>query len=180
MSRIGKKLIQTPEGVEVKIEGDLIVVKGPKGELKNQIRSEIKVEVKDKQIELKPQIFHKGTSALWGTYRSLIFNMMEGVTKGFEKALEIEGVGYRAVLEGKDLVLNVGYSQPIKIKVPQGIEFKVEKNNIKVSGIDKQLVGQVAAEIRSARKPEPYKGKGIRYRGEIIRRKAGKKAVATE
>jgi len=180
MSRIGKKSIQIPEGVEVKIEGDLIMVKGPKGELKNQIRPEIKAEVKDGQVEFKPQIFRKGTSALWGTYRSLIFNMIEGVTKGFEKALEIEGVGYRAVLEGKDLVLNLGYSHPIKIKAPQGIEFKVEKNNITVSGIDKQLVGQVAAEIRSGRKPEPYKGKGIRYRGEIIRRKAGKKAVATE
>lgn len=179
MSRIGKKPIQISEGVEVKIEGDLIMVKGPKGELKNQIRPEIKVEVKDKQIELKPQIFRKGTPALWGTYRSLIFNMMEGVTKGFEKALEIEGVGYRAALEGKDLALNLGYSHPLKIKAPQGVEFKVEKNIITVLGTDKQLVGQVAAEIRSARKPEPYKGKGIRYRGEIIRRKAGKKAAAT-
>jgi large subunit ribosomal protein L6 len=180
MSRIGKKPIQIPESVEVKIEGDLIMVKGPKGESKNQIRPEIKMEAKDKQIEFNPQVFHKGIPALWGTYRSLIFNMIEGVTKGFEKALEIEGVGYRASLEGRDLVLNLGYSQPIKIKAPQGIEFKVEKNIITVSGIDKQLVGQVAAEIRSARKPEPYKGKGIRYRGEIIRRKAGKKAVATE
>jgi len=180
MSRIGKKPIKIPEGVEVKIEGDLIVVKGPKGELKNQIRPEIKIEAKDRQIEFKPKIFNKGMPALWGTYRSLIFNMMEGVTKGFEKIMEIEGVGYRAILEGKDLVLNLGYSHPLKIKAPQGIEFKVEKNIITISGIDKQSVGQVAAEIRSQRKPEPYKGKGIKYRGEIIRRKAGKKAVATE
>jgi len=179
MSRIGKKPIKIPEGVEVKIEGDLIVVKGPKGELKNQIRPEIKIEAKDRQIEFKPKIFNKGMPALWGTYRSLIFNMMEGVTKGFEKIMEIEGVGYRAILEGKDLVLNLGYSHPLKIKAPQGIEFKVEKNIITISGIDKQSVGQVAAEIRSARKPEPYKGKGIRYLGEIIRRKAGKKVVTT-
>ncbi len=180
MSRIGKKPIQIPEGVEVKIEGNLIMVKGPKGELKNQIRSEIKIEAKDKEIEFKPATFHKGVSALWGTSRSLVANMIEGVTKGFEKTLEIEGVGYRANLDGKDLVLNLGYSHPVKIKTPQGIEFKVEKNTIKVSGIDKQLVGQVAAEIRAKRKPEPYRGKGIRYQGEVIRRKIGKKAVATE
>lgn len=180
MSRIGKKPIQIPEGVEVKIEENLIMVKGPKGELKNQIRSEIKIEAKDKEIEFKPVTFHKGVSALWGTSRSLVANMIEGVTKGFEKILEIEGVGYRANLDGKDLVLNLGYSHPVKIKTPQGIEFKVEKNTIKVSGIDKQLVGQVAAEIRAKRKPEPYGGKGIRYQGEVIRRKIGKKAVATE
>lgn len=180
MSRIGKKSITIPEGVEVKVEGDLVMVKGPKGELKNQIRPEIKVEIKDKEIGLKPVILHKGTSALWGTFRSLINNMVEGVTKGFAKILEIEGVGYRANLEGRDLVLSLGYSHPIKVKAPQGIEFKVEKNTITISGIDKQLVGQVAAEIREKRKPEPYKGKGIRYQGEVIRKKAGKKAVATE
>lgn len=180
MSRIGKKPIQIPEGVEVKIEGDLIMVKGPKGELKNQIRPEIKVEIKDKEIEFKPVIFHKGMPALWGTYRSLVSNMIEGATKGFEKTLEIEGVGYRAALEGKDLAVSLGYSHPIKVKAPQGIEFKIEKNMIKIFGIDKQLVGQVAAEIRAKRKPEPYKGKGIKYQGEIIRRKTGKKAVATE
>jgi len=180
MSRIGKQPITIPENVEVKIEGDLVIVKGPKGELKQQIRPEIKVEIKDKEIILKPVKFHKGTPALWGTYRSHLANMIEGVTKGFEKKLEIEGTGYRAELEDKDLVLNLGYSHPIKMKAPEGIEFKVEKNIIAVTGIDKQLVGQVAAEIRSKRKPEPYKGKGIRYQGEIIRRKAGKKAVGTE
>ncbi len=180
MSRIGKQPIDIPEGVEIKIDGDLIIVKGPKGELQNKIRSEIKVEVKDKEVILKPVKFYKGTQALWGTYRSLVANMIEGTTKGFEKVLEIEGVGYKANLEGKDLVLNLGYSHPIKIKSPEGIEFKVEKNVVTVSGIDKQLVGQVAAEIRGKRKPEPYKGKGVRYQGEVVRRKAGKKAVGTE
>lgn len=180
MSRIGKKPITIPEGVEVKIEGDFVIIRGPKGELKNQIRPEIKVEIKDKKIELKPVIFHKDTSTLWGTFRSLINNMIEGVARGFVKVLEIEGVGYRANLEGRDLIVSLGYSHPIKIKAPQDIEFKVEKNAIIIIGTDKQAVGQIAAEIRAKRKPEPYKGKGIRYRGEIIRRKAGKKAVATE
>lgn len=180
MSRIGKQPITIPEGVEIKIDSDLVIVKGPKGELKNQIRPEIKVEIKNKKINLKPVTFHKGTQALWGTYRSLISNMVNGVTKGFEKILKIEGVGYKANLEEKDLILNLGYSHPIKIEVPKGIEFKVEKNTITILGIDKQLVGQIAAEIRSKRKPEPYKGKGIRYQDEIVRRKAGKKAVGTE
>lgn len=180
MSRIGKQPITIPEGVEVKVDGDLVTVKGPKGELRNQLRPEIKIEIKDKEIILKPVKFHKGTQALWGTYRSHIANMIKGVTKGFEKKLEIQGVGYRANLEDKDLVLSLGYSHPIKMTGREGIEFKVEKNTIIVSGIDKQLVGQLAAEIRSKRKPEPYKGKGIRYQGEIIKRKAGKKAVGTE
>jgi len=180
MSRIGKQPIKVPEGVEVKIDGDFIVVKGAKGELKNQVRPEIKVELNDKEIILKPQKNNNQTQALWGTYRSLIANMIQGVTMGFEKVLEIEGVGYRANLEGKDLVLNLGYSHPIRINAPEGIAFEIEKNTIKVSGADKQLVGQTTAEIREKRKPEPYKGKGIRYRGEIVRRKAGKKAVGTE
>lgn len=180
MSRIGKQPINIPEDVEVKIDNDLVIVKGPKGELKNQIRPEIKVEIKDKEIILKPVKLYKGTQALWGTYRSNIFNMIEGTTKGFEKKLEIKGVGYKAIPEDKNLVLNLGYSHQIKIKAPEGIEFKVEKNVITVSGMDKQLVGQIAAEIRSKRKPEPYKGKGIRYQGEIVRRKAGKKAIGVE
>ena len=185
MSRIGKQPIKIPENVEVKIEGDLIIVKGPKGELKNRIPREIKIEIKDdKELKLKPIIFHKETQALWGTWRSLINNMIQGVTKGFEKKLEIRGVGYRAELKGlpagKDLVLSLGYSHLVKVRAPRDIEFKVEKNTITVSGIDKQVVGQIAADIRKKRKPEPYKGKGIRYEGEIVRRKAGKKAAAIE
>lgn len=180
MSRIGKQPIKIPEGVKVKLDADFIIAKGPKGELKNQIKPEIKLEIKDSEIVLRPQKNNNQTQALWGTYRSLIANMIKGVTLGFEKVLEIEGVGYRANLEGKDLVLNLGYSHPIRIEVPEGIEFGVEKNTITISGIDKQLVGQITAEIREKRKPEPYKGKGIRYKGEIVRRKAGKKAVGTE
>jgi len=187
MSRIGKQPIKIPENVEVKIEGDLIIVKGPKGELKNRIPREIKIEIKDKELKLKPIIFHKETQALWGTWRSLINNMIQGVTKGFEKKLEIRGVGYRAELKdsptgeaGRNLVLSLGYSHLVKVRAPRDIEFKVEKNTITVSGIDKQVVGQIAADIRKKRKPEPYKGKGIRYEGEIVRRKAGKKAATIE
>ena len=156
------------------------MVKGPKGELKNKIRQEIKVEIENKELKLKPVIFYKETGALWGTYYSLIKNMIEGVVKGFEKKLEIEGVGFRAAIEGENLVLNLGFSNPIKIKAPSGIKFNTDKNVITISGIDKQLVGQIAAEIRSKRKPEPYRGKGIKYLGEVIRRKAGKKAVGAE
>ncbi len=180
MSRIGKKPIQIPEKVEVKIDKSSIIVKGPKGELSLEIHPEIKAELKDNQIVLTPTKIHKGTKALWGTYRSHIANMVQGVVEGYEKKLEIHGVGYKANLEGKDLILNLGYSHPIKITSPQGIEFKVEKNLITISGTDKQLVGQISAEIREKRKPEPYKGKGVRYQGEAVRRKAGKKAAGTE
>jgi large subunit ribosomal protein L6 len=180
MSRIGKQPIQIPEGVEVKINDQNIVVKGPKGELTRIIRPELKVELKGKEIWVTPVKKTKNTSALWGLTRVLIFNMIEGVTKGFEKKLEIEGVGYRASVQGNKLVLNLGFSHPVEIEPPKGIEIKADKNIITVAGIDKQLVGQVAANIRAKRKPEPYKGKGIRYMGEVIRRKAGKKAVATE
>lgn len=177
MSRIGKQPIIIPDGVEVKIDKDLILIKGKKGELTQKLISE--VEIKDKTIILKEPKKTKESSALWGTFRALIANMVEGVSRGFEKKLIIEGVGYRAALNGNKLVLNLGYSHPIEIQAPKGIEFKIEKNTIIISGPDKQMVGQVAADIRIQRKPEPYKGKGIRYDGEIIRRKAGKKAVST-
>lgn len=179
MSRIGKQPIQIPEGVEAKIDGNLIIVKGKKGELTQKLIPEIGVEIKDKNILVKKTKEGKNSAALWGTFRSLIANMVEGASNGFEKRLIIEGIGFRAVVNNDKLVLNLGFSQPIEIKTPKGIEFKVEKNTIIVSGADKQLVGQVAAIIRSQKKPEPYKGKGIRYEGEIIRRKAGKKAVST-
>jgi large subunit ribosomal protein L6 len=185
MSRIGKQPIVIPENVEVKIGEDEIKVKGPQGELTQSIPPQIKLILKDsstgqKELQVTPQEKSKKTSALWGLLRALIFNMVKGVTEGFEKKLEIEGVGYRASLQGNKLVLNLGFSHPIEIEAPAGIEFKVEKNIITVSGIDKQLVGQVAAKIRAQRKPEPYKGKGIRYLDEVIRRKAGKKTVGTE
>lgn len=180
MSRIGKQPIQIPEGVEVKIDDNLVVVKGPKGELTQELHPEIAIEIKDKEVLVKLAEKSKKSSAIWGTYRALIGNMIEGVTKGFEKRLIFEGVGYRASVSGNKLVLNLGFSHPIEIETPKGIEFKVEKNTITVSGVDKQLVGEVAANIRAKRKPEPYKGKGIRYEDEVIRRKAGKKVVTTE
>jgi large subunit ribosomal protein L6 len=179
MSRIGKQPIIIPDGVEVKIDKDLILVKGKKGELTQKLLPDIEVEIKDKEILLKEAKKTKNSSALWGTFRALIANMVEGVSKGFEKKLIIEGIGYKAIMNGNKLVLNLGFSHTIEIEVPKGTEFKVEKNTITIFGADKQVVGQKAAEIRSYRKPEPYKGKGIRYQGEIIRRKSGKKAVAT-
>jgi large subunit ribosomal protein L6 len=178
MSRIGKQPIIIPESVDVKIDDNFVIVKGLKGELKQKIHSDIDLEIKDKEILIK--LKNSKNNAIWGTFRALIANMIEGVVKGFEKKLIFEGVGYRANVEGKKLVLNLGFSHPVEMEAPEGIEFKVEKNNIIVSGIDKQLVGETAAIIRSKRKPEPYKGKGIRYEDEVVRRKVGKKAVATE
>lgn len=174
MSRIGKKPILIPDGVEVKIEGQKVRVSGPKGEISREVRPEVKVAVEEKNIMVRAG---DDAKALWGLTRALLFNMVKGVTEGYEKKLEIEGVGYRASLEGEDLVLSVGFTQPVKIKRPEGIKFSLEKNVITVSGIDKELVGQTAATIRKVRPPEPYKGKGIRYQGEQVRRKLGKRAV---
>lgn len=180
MSRVGKKPILIPEGVEVKIEGESVIIKGPKGELVQEIRPEVKVEVKEGKILVSPVVETKQTKAFWGLTRALINNLIGGVTLGCEKKLEIIGIGYRADLDGKDLVLKVGFTHPVKITCPPGIDFSIEKNIIKVSGIDKQLVGEIAAKIRRAKPPEPYKGKGIRYLGEVVRRKIGKKAVGAE
>ena len=179
MSRVGKKPILIPENVEVKIEGQKIIVKGSKGELSREIRPEIKIEMREDKIFVMPKIETKKTKAFWGLTRVLIFNMVKGVTEGYEKKLEIEGLGYRAILEGENLLLYVGFSHPVKITTPSGIKFSVEKNIITISGIDKGLVGQTAAIVRKIRPPEPYKGKGIRYMGEQVRKKLGKKAVTT-
>jgi large subunit ribosomal protein L6 len=179
MSRIGKKPIEIPPGVQVKIEGNRVYVEGPKGKLSKEFRPEIGVEIKEGKILVFPQKSSKITKALWGTTRQLIFNMIEGVTKGYEKKLEIEGLGYKATLEGKNLVLRVGYSHPVIITPPEGVIISVDKNIITVSGIDKELVGQVAANIKKVKPAEPYKGKGIKYLGEKIIRKVGKKATAT-
>jgi len=180
MSRIGKQPIIVPKDVEVRIDKGRVITKGPKGELSQIIPFQLEVVLKDKELTIVPQKKRKETPALWGLFRSLIFNMIKGTTEGFEKKLEIEGVGYRVSLQGNKLILNLGFSHPIEVEAPEGIEFKVDKNIITVSGADKQLVGQIAAEIRMKRKPEPYKGKGIRYVGEVIRRKAGKKVVGVE
>ena len=186
MSKIGKKSIQIPSGVEIKIDlsaggqAALISVKGPKGELKRMIDSSMSVSVDGDKLKVSPKkgdAEDKKLFALWGLTRVLINNMIEGVVNSFEKKLEFEGVGYKANVKGDQLELSLGYSHPVYVKTPAGISFKVEKNVIIISGIDKELVGHVAAEIKSKRLPEPYKGSGIKYAGEIIRRKAGKKAA---
>lgn len=177
MSRIGKKPIEIPEGVGAKIEQGKITINGPKGELSYEIRPEIKVELKEKKIFVEPAIKTKRTKAFWGLTRALISNMVEGVVKGYEKKLEIRGLGYKASVNEENLVLMVGFTHPVEIKIPNGIEISVEEKIIIISGIDKELVGLIAAKTRKARPAEPYKGKGIRYLGEKIRRKAGKRVV---
>jgi len=177
MSKIGKKPIIIPEGVDVKIEGDFLRVKGKNGELSVKINSGVNIDLKDKEIILTVVDKLKQSRANWGTMRALINNAIIGVNEGFSKILEIEGVGYRGTMEGEKLVLNLGFSHPVKVTPSKGIKIAVEKNTIKISGIDKFLVGQTAAEIRAFKKPEPYKGKGIRYQGEVIKRKEGKKAA---
>lgn len=167
MSRLTRKPIVIPAGVTVTADGGLLSVKGPKGE--------VKVPLRGAAAEIKGNEFSTASGTMWALTR----NAIRGVTEGFVKLLEIEGVGYRAVAEGKELVLYLGYAQPERMKIPEGVAVKVEKNTVTISGIDKDAVGRAAAEIRSRKKPEPYKGKGIRYRGEIIRRKVGKKAAAT-
>lgn len=179
MSRIGKKPILIPQGVDVKIDGRDVSVKGPKGELQMKVPFDIKAEIKDGQISVTALKESKSASALWGTIRVLISNMIEGVTKGYEKKLEVQGVGYKANLEGENLVMSLGFSHPVKFEREKDISFSVAKNIITISGPDKERVGQLAAKIRAKKPPEPYKGKGIRYVGEYVRRKAGKKVVAS-
>jgi len=180
MSRIGKQPIVIPEKVEVSQTPEDISIKGPKGALSFILPRGIGVTLTDSNnIVVVLKDAKRGGEAMWGTTRALIYNMIEGVTKGFEKSLVVEGIGYRAQLKGKDLELLLGFSHPVAVKAPEGIDFSVEKNIIKVSGISKELVGNTAASIRALKKPEPYKGKGIHYEGEVIRRKAGKKAVAS-
>jgi large subunit ribosomal protein L6 len=177
MSRIGKKPIPVPSGVTVAIEPELVRVNGPKGELSERVPRDITV-TQDGDTLLVTRPTDRGEHrALHGLTRSLVANMVEGVTNGYAKALEIQGVGYRAALKGKDLELALGYSHPVSIKAPQGIEFEVpQPTKIVVKGISKQLVGEIAANIRKQRPPEPYKGKGIRYEGEYVARKVGKRA----
>lgn len=179
MSLVGKLAIDIPEGVTVDVEGKIITVKGPRGELKKTLP--VMVEVKyanDNKDKIRVEVTGKGKQArsLHGTYRALIANMVKGVSEGWVKVLELVGTGYRAESSEDTLNLLVGYSHPIKVKAPEGINFKVEKTEISVEGLDKELVGLVAAKIRAFRPPEPYKGKGIKYKNEVIRRKAGKAA----
>ena len=177
LSRIGKKPISIPDNVTVAIAGQFLTIKGPKGEISRDIHREIAVEMKDKEILITPRVESRRSPALWGLTRALVMNMVQGVVDGFEKKLEYEGVGFRVNLESSALLMRLGFSHPVRFDAPEGISFGVEKNTITVSGIKKELVGETAAQIRLLKPPEPYKGKGIRYQGEVIRRKAGKKAV---
>lgn len=179
MSRIGKVPVAIPSGVEVKVEGRTVTVKGPKGELSRTMHPEVIIEVKEGEVVVSRPNDGKLQRSLHGLTRTLIANMVEGVTKGYEKALEIRGVGYRASKQGNKLVLSVGYSHPVELEPPAGIEFEVpQPTRITVRGIDKELVGEIAAKVRGVREPEPYLGKGISYEGERIRRKAGKAGKA--
>jgi large subunit ribosomal protein L6 len=188
VSKIGKKPINIPEGIEVEIEGQEIKVSGPKGELSLKIPSQIKVEKREKEgreaVVVSAPSRSKTSKSLFGLYRSLINNMIEGTQGGFKKQLELSGLGFRAVLastpEGKQkLILSLGFSHPVEVEAPEGISFSVVKNIITIEGIDKQLVGETASRIRAIKPPEPYKGKGIRYVGEIVKRKPGKAIIKT-
>jgi large subunit ribosomal protein L6 len=176
VSRVGRLPVVLPSGVDVKIDGPHVKVKGPKGELEFSFSPEIEVVINGSEILVNRPSDAREMRSLHGTTRALIQNMVTGVTDGFQKELQLVGVGYRANMEGKDLVLNVGYSHPVVVEPPEGITFEVGERNqqVFISGIDKQSVGQVAADVRKIRPPEPYKGKGIRYKDEYIRRKAGK------
>lgn len=175
MSRIGRMPIPLPEGTEVRIEGNRVTVKGPKGELTQEFHPDMIIEMEEGTIRVRRPSDSKLHKSLHGLTRSLLANMVEGVTKGFEKNLEVHGVGYRAVAKGPDIELPLGFSHPVLVKAPEGVEFElVTPTKIRVKGADKQKVGEIAAKIRALRKPDPYKGKGIRYAGEQIRRKAGK------
>jgi large subunit ribosomal protein L6 len=177
MSRIGKQPITVPDGVEITVEPELVRVKGPKGELAERVSRDIGVEHQNGELLVTRPTDRGEHRALHGLTRSLIFNMVEGVTNGYEKRLEIQGVGYRAQLQGRRLVLALGYSHPVELEAPEGIDFEVPvPTRIIVRGISKQAVGEVAANIRKRRPPEPYKGKGIRYEGEYVARKVGKRA----
>jgi large subunit ribosomal protein L6 len=182
MSRIGKLPVELPPKVKVTVSGNTILVEGPKGKLKEVIgqgREALSFEITEKSVNVKRSSEEQKIMALHGLYRSLIHNMVEGVSKGYEKTLEIQGVGYKAVLKGKDLELTLGYSHSILVKAPENVAFTLEgTSRVKVSGPDKHMVGQMAARIRSFKKPEPYKGKGVRYAGEQVRKKAGKAATA--
>ncbi len=179
MSRIGKLPITIPNGVDVELNGSKVTVKGPKGTMQREFSSLITIKKEDNRIVITRDSEEKNIRALHGTTRAVLFNMVTGVSTGFERILEVEGVGYKADMDGKNLVLSVGYSHPVVVEPPSGIEFNVAEKNrqVVIKGMDKESLGQIAADIRKIRPPEPYKGKGIHYLGEVVRRKAGKKAA---
>lgn len=187
MSRVGRKIIEILEGVEVKVEGNKVTVKGPKGEISREFSPEFKIDIEGNKISIIPPESPKKLKgkqlkrieSLWGTTRAILNNMIKGVKDGFQKKLEIEGIGFKAALSGKDLELWLGFTNSLKVPAPEGVNFLIEKNVITVSGADLERVTHIAAIIKKLKKPEPYKGKGIRYQGEIIRKKLGKKAVTS-
>ncbi len=179
MSRIGKRVIKLPDKVTAEIKDGGVVVTGPKGELKYNLPGGLKINREGSNLVVECEDSSAGAKSAWGTSRAIIADMVQGVVEGYEKKLEIEGVGFKVQLQGDKLTLNVGFSHPMEFKAPAGVTLQVDKNTILISGVDKFLVGEVAANIRQIRKPEPYKGKGIRYAGEVVRRKAGKKATAS-
>ena len=182
LSRIGKKSITIPEGVEIKIDGQKVSVKGSKGEMEKTLPEVLDVRIEDGSVRVmlkSGEVGSRENSKFWGLGRALLATMFQGVSSGFEKILEFSGVGFKAQVKGNSLEMSLGYSHPVIIEAVEGVTFQVEKNTIKVIGFDKEKVGQMAALIRDARPPEPYKGTGIKYKDEVIRRKAGKKAVAT-
>jgi len=176
MSRLGKIPVQIPSGVEVTLSAGQLTVKGPNASLSRPMRDEVDIKIEGSEVILTPGE-GKLAKALWGTYAAHMRNMITGVTDGFTRILEIEGVGYRAAVEGNSVVLNVGFSHPVKLDIPEGISAEVQKSEIILKGADKDALGQFAADVRKVKKPEPYKGKGIRFQGEHIIRKQGKKAV---
>ena len=177
MSRVGKQQINIPDKTEVRLADGVFSAKGPLGELTREFKSDIAIKIEDKLITLEPVKITNKNNMLWGTYASHIANMVKGVNEAFVKKLIVEGIGFKVAKEGNDVVLNVGFSHPVKVLIPEGINVEVEKNVLTVSSIDKEKVGQFAAKIRAIKKPEPYKGKGIHYDDEVVRRKQGKRAV---
>lgn len=177
MSRIGKKIIIIPEKTEVTLSGDLLTVKGPQGTIARPFKNSIEILIKGNEITLNPKTSSLENKALWGTYGSHITNMITGVNTPFVKKLILEGIGFKSEVKGTSLVLALGFSHPVNVPIPEGLKVTAEKNNITVTGINKELVGEFAASVRALKKPEPYKGKGMRYEGEVIKRKQGKKTA---
>lgn len=176
MSRLGKQPVTIPQGVTVDFKENTLKISGPKGSLEREIKKDVNLKVENNSIILEPTN-SVNAKALWGTYAAHVRNMLKGVTEGFTKILDVEGVGYRSEVKGKDLVLSMGFSHPVILEIPEGISAVVEKNTITLTGVNKDTLGQFSANVRKVRPPEPYKGKGIRYRGEYIIRKQGKKAA---
>ncbi len=177
MSRIGKQVITLPEKTELTLSGRSVLVKGPLGEITKSFNPEIEIKVNGREVTLEPKRLTLENRALWGTYASHLKNMVSGVNKPFEKKLILEGIGFKSEVKGEEIVFALGFSHPVQVKIPAGLKVTAEKNNITISGVNKEMVGEFAASIRALKKPEPYKGKGMRYHDEVVKRKQGKKTA---